>query len=269
MRRSAPTFSKAASGRRKGSPGGRQRVSPTIPKLVGCTRHLILLLTLATAIAGSACGLNGPASPATGQQEPGRILSEPPVGVNPDDRFVFYLHGKIIEDQGVRPEHPRFGIYEYEQILHQLSQHGLMVVSEVRSARTNVAEYARRVSDQVEGLIDCGVPPGQITVIGFSKGGAIAIHVCSMLGNDEVNIVLLGACGGWLERRPQLVPHGRVLSVYEASDEISGSCRVLFERRSDSWVHHEIELQLGGGHGAFYRPVAEWLEPVIGWATSN
>ncbi len=250
-----------------------ERTATALPALEPNQRKVhtlrpIVLLILATAVAGSACG-NGPAPPATEQQEPGRIMSEPPTGGNPDDRFVFYLHGKIVEDQGIRPEHPRFGIYEYQQILDQLSQPGLIVISEVRAARTNGPEYARRVVDQVKGLIDRGVPPGQITVIGFSKGGAIAIHVCSMLDNDEVNFVLLSACGGWIERRPQLVPHGRVLALYEASDGISGSCRMLFERRSDPWVHHEIELHLGGGHGAFYRPAAEWLEPVIKWATSD
>lgn len=33
---------------------------------------------------------------------------------------AFYLHGRIIEEQGRRPTHPEFGTYAYDEILRQL-----------------------------------------------------------------------------------------------------------------------------------------------------
>src|SRR3546814_20839809 len=75
---------------------------------------------------------------------------------------------------------------------------------------------------QVESLIHRGVPPENIVVVGFSKGGDIAIHVSSFLRRPEVRFVLLAAC--WPRPgEPQLRLTRRVLSFYEKSDSLAGS----------------------------------------------
>jgi hypothetical protein len=56
-----------------------------------------------------------------------------------------------------------------------------------------------------------------------------------------------------------------MLSIYEASDTV-GSCGHLFDKATDPATTAEIELHLGGGHGAFYRPHSEWIDPVVRWA---
>jgi hypothetical protein len=53
-------------------------------------------------------------------------------------RYVIYLHGRIIEDQGRRPTHPTWGTYEYQQILDRLAAGGLIVVSEQRPPMTDM-----------------------------------------------------------------------------------------------------------------------------------
>jgi len=195
----------------------------------------------------------------------GQIFAEMPDEIDPFARYLFYLHGRIIEEQGVRPTHPRFGVYEYEQILETCADLGLVVISEVRPSRADVAEWADRVAGQVRRLVGAGVPPEHITVVGFSKGGVIAIFTSSLLADDRLNFVFIGACGPWIAGQPDLVPRGRLLALRESSDELVSSCSELFARGGDGPDRLEVITDLGGGHGAFYRPQPEWLDEVVKW----
>jgi hypothetical protein len=211
----------------------------------------------------TACGAQSPplAKPTL------QILTDVPSEIDPDARYLFYLHGAIIERAGVRPTHPEFGVYEYQQILEVFAERGFVVISEARPAGTDATRYAATVADQVRALLASGVPPRHVTVLGFSKGGAIAIISSSLLANRKVNFVFMAACGPWLASRPEIVPHGRLLALREASDGLVGSCEGLFARAAGDGEHEEITLELGGGHGAFYRPRPEWIDPVVEWAS--
>jgi len=214
---------------------------------------------------GSACAAEDSSSAESAQY----IFSEVPKEIDAEARYLFYLHGAIIERAGVRPTHPQFGIYEYQEILDVIAGRGFVVISEARPAATDGKAYAATVARQVRALITGGVPPEHITVVGFSKGGGIAITVSSILSEDRLNFVFMGACGPWLDARPEIVPHGRLLALREASDNLVGSCDGLFSRSAGDGERDEITLELGGGHGAFYRPRPEWVEPVIEWASAE
>ena len=123
-----------------------------------------------------------------------------PTSIDPVKRYMFYLHGRIIEDQGLLAISPDFGEYQYEAILQKLESHGFEVISEQRPKGTNGEQYARRVAEQVKTLIDSGVPPGNITVVGASKGAGIATTVSSLAENTGLNFVLLGFCSRILLR---------------------------------------------------------------------
>ena len=211
-----------------------------------------------------ACAAEEPAA-----QTETRIYPEVPGEIEPDARYLFYLHGAIIEREGVRPTHPKFGTYEYQKILDEFVSRGFVVISEVRSAGTEVTAYAATVVEQVRTLLAAGVAPEQITVVGFSKGGAIAIFTSSLLANNRVNFVFIGACGDWLGMRTEIVPRGRMLSLREASDDLVGSCVALFARSPEDGASRELTFELGGGHGAFYRPRPEWVDPVVEWARAS
>ncbi len=195
-----------------------------------------------------------------------QIFADLPAEIDPGARHLIYLHGAIIETQGVRPTHPRFGVYEYQGILEVLAGRDFVVISEARPAGTDGTVYAAKVAGQVEALLAAGVPPEHVTVVGFSKGGGIAITASSLLANDRLNFVFMGACGPWYESRPEIVPRGRLLGLREASDELVGPCETLFDRATGG-ERREVVTELGGGHGAFYRPRPEWVEPVVGWAS--
>ncbi len=198
--------------------------------------------------------------------ESGTILTKLPDAIDTAGRYLFYLHGKIIEDQGVHPTSPQFGVYEYAAILKDLAAPGFTVISEPRPRGTQIYAYAEKVAGQVKKLLAAGVPAQSITVVGFSKGGMIAMLASSMLQNPDVNYVFMASCGDWMQRVLGLRVSGRVLAIYEASDDIGGSCKVAFDRAGKLGEHRELELHLGGGHGAFFRPHPEWLGPVLKWA---
>lgn len=205
------------------------------------------------------------AVPVSAQQ----IATAIPTSPDPTATHVIYLHGRIIEQLGPRPTDPRFGLYDYPAILEALASTGATVISSQRSPSTIVNEYAGIVVAQVEELIRRGVASEQIVVVGFSKGGDIAIHVSSFLRRPQVRFVLLGACWPRPEE-PQLRLTGRVLSIYETSDSLAGeSCQSLTRHPEKPQSFREIKISTGLSHGAFYTPHKEWVEPVLEWIHGN
>lgn len=178
---------------------------------------------------------------------------------------VFYLHGQIIENEGVQPVHERFGLYDFNGIVEALEGGDAEVIAAVRNGNTNVAMHAQEVADQIEALIESGTNASDITIIGFSKGGAIAITVSSLLNRPNVNFVFLAACGGWISSYPELRVSGNILSIYEKTDSLAGSCRSLIKRSKAVSSFREVRLATRKEHGAFYLPRDEWLGPLLAW----
>jgi hypothetical protein len=208
-------------------------------------------------------GLLLSATPALAQT--GSILDDVPAQVRPGARYVIYLHGRIVEEKGRRPVDERFGTYEYQQILDSLAASGAEVISEQRPGGTDFRAFGSRVADQVRRLLAAGVPAERIAVVGFSKGGAIAMIASALLGEPRITFVFLGSCGEWVRGRDDVDVRGRILSIYEASDELGTSCEPLFTQASEPGEHREIRIDTGAGHGAFFRPRPEWLAPLFQW----
>lgn len=188
-----------------------------------------------------------------------------PDKIIPEERYLIYLHGKIIEDEGVVANSPEFGSYEFDEILKYFADAGFNVIGEVRSPNTDIVKYSEKVTSQIKTLLEQGVPSENITVVGFSKGGAIAIFTSSKLGHPHVNFVLIAICGDEINEISEVSLAGRILSLYEASDELGSTCKPLVERSPDVSGFDEIELATGLRHGAFYSADSTWLEPLISW----
>jgi hypothetical protein len=185
-------------------------------------------------------------------------------------RYVIYLHGRIVETkQDRRPTDDTFGTFEYDAILDSLRRPGFVVLSEQRPPRTDSDSFANHVAQQVDSLVRSGVSPDAITVMGFSKGGWIAILTSARLRNPAVSFVIMAACGPWAFDRQDLYVTGRLLSLYETSDSLGVSCAPLFARRSPRSQTREIALSLGLGHGTFFQPRSAWLGPAITWAEGH
>jgi len=197
-----------------------------------------------------------------------------PETIDPSSFYMFYLHGKIIEDQGIPAISPEFGQYEFEAILEKLSSYGFILIGEKRAQNTNPEVYARKVADQVNILLDTGVPPENISVVGASKGAGITIYVSNFLKNKEINYVLLAICHPdqvlfFIQEGISL--EGNVLSIYDSNDQYAGTCQELFTYSKGSGVGRfdEIVLEIGIGHGILYQPFDEWILPTVHLADMN
>jgi hypothetical protein len=194
-----------------------------------------------------------------------------PDSIDSAKHYLFYLHGKIIEDQGIPAASPDYGEYEYEAILKKLSGHDFVVISEQRPKDTDGVEYAKKVAKQAKALLNAGVPAKNITVVGASKGAGIAVYVSHFLENKAVNFVILAICHPdeiANLKQEQIYLVGNVLSIYDSTDEFAGSCRDLFAFSEGKGIarYDEIVLNIGTGHGILYKPLDEWITPVIQWA---
>jgi hypothetical protein len=187
-------------------------------------------------------------------------------------RHVIYLHGRIVqEQQSARPHHPEFGYYELEKILEAFRSRGFDVSGEMRPKAASVGESVDRVVEQVRRLLDSGVPPERIAVVGASMGGGIAVLASARLQNPKLRFCVLGVCFSQVEenavRDNGLRPAGRILVIREASDELTKPCAPWkAEGESQSRiVVRETVVNTGLRHGFLYRPLPEWLEPVVEW----
>jgi len=180
-------------------------------------------------------------------------------------RFIFYLHGKIIEDEGIEAEHPEHGRYEYFETLSYLATSGGQIISEVRPSGTDVFEYAENVNGWVTHLLNAGVAPQNISIVGFSKGAGIVILASDLLKNPAINLVLIGICSDEINTMTNVSLSGRVLSLFDTSDEFGGSCEDLAARSAGISEFKEISYSTGEGHGAFYQAESFWLDAVLEW----
>jgi pimeloyl-ACP methyl ester carboxylesterase len=202
-----------------------------------------------------------------GDQEsyPGEIFAALPETVDPHGRYVFYIHGKIIEDQGLGAVSEEFGPYEVDQILKYIADAGYDVIGEIRSRPTDVDAYSTRVAAQMNALLDAGLKPENLTVVGFSKGAFITLLLSTKLANSRMNFVVMGICSDEVNADPGLRPTGRILSIYEESDEFGSSCKRLVDRSPGVADFTEIALNTGKRHGAFYTADPAWMSPMVSW----
>lgn len=180
-------------------------------------------------------------------------------------KHIFYLHGMIVETQGIHAVSDVFGPYEYTQIVDSLRATGAEVYSEVRTEDTDFDEFCNKVSSQIDQLISQGVPPEAITVIGASKGGMMAMTISS-INKNPINYVLLGASSSYAQGAFNWSLHGNILGIYEASDTVADKDYEYWITRSpEARRFEQLQLHTGLSHGFLYRPIPEWLEPAKKW----
>ena len=190
----------------------------------------------------------------------GQVLAEVPEKPDPKARYVFYLHGRILEVQGRRAVSPDFGPYQYDAILSALAARGATVIAEVRKDGAG-REFVDRVVAQVRALKAAGVPSRRIGVVGASKGAGMTLQVSAALADPDVAYVVLAGCS--VETPAAL--RGRILSIYDEEDRFEPSCAKTFAKSPRLTAHREVVVRLGLDHGLLYRPHRQWVEPALDW----
>jgi len=205
----------------------------------------------------------------------GEVMQAPPTAPDPTAYYLFHMHGSWLEDHSVNEPNRRYGVYKYDDTLNALADKGLVVISEKRQGRVKPRDYVAKLSSQVNALIGAGVPASHITVSGFSKGGAMTLQAGAALQNSDVKFVVLSGCGignfakGYRQflKRGAARMQGRFLSIYDFRDTDGGPCGEAFSKAGLSHTK-EIVLKVGSGHGVFYQPLPEWIDPLVAWAKS-
>ena len=200
----------------------------------------------------------------------GEIYSKIPDEIDANKKYVFYLHGLIVEGDNPRPIHKKYGAYEFQKIKEALAENSSFdVIAHHRPANTEVREYTNKLVSWVKELLNSGVRPSNITLIGFSRGGEIAAYASTNLRENNINTVLLGSCWpGSVQNKSSIVFGGHFLSIFETSD-VALSCEKLAKRSPQLLSFKEVSISTGGEHGAFFSPNNEWVIPVKEWVQSK
>lgn len=185
--------------------------------------------------------------------------------VDAESRYLVYLPGYIVEPTKTRPVSPKFGVYEYEQILDTFEQSGLVVISEPRKKDPDIEPYAQKLAEHIRGLLKIGVPAKRITVVGASQGSWIAMLVSTYLQNRDVNFVFIAACSADPAFLNLVNLHGNILSIYERTD-LAQTCQDYRKDATGVNEWKEIEVNTRLKHGFLFKPLKEWIEPTIAWA---
>lgn len=197
----------------------------------------------------------------------GDIGERIPSKINPQDKFVFYSHGYIVEGENPKPVDTRFGwgLYDFPAIKQALASDGYHLIARHRAKNTDPFIYATELSQDIRTLIKAGVLARNITIVGFSRGAFITGLTSNALFDVGVNTVILAGCGRLISKDHEDVQvYGHVLSIYEKSDR-AGSCQKLKDKSPNVLSFKEIEINTGLEHGAFYRPIPEWINPLRQW----
>ena len=201
-------------------------------------------------------------------QKQGVVLSSAPREIDRNARYLFYVSGYIVAEGNTRPTSPRYGVYEYQEILDSFKQRGFVVISEARKQSREIEPYAAKVAAQVKQLLKAGVPAQNITVVGASQGSWIAMLVSTYTANRDVNFVFLSACTAEADILKLVDLHGNVLFISERTD-LAGSCQRFRDDARGIRDYKAIEINTGLKHGYLYRPLKEWVEPAIEWAQAS
>lgn len=197
----------------------------------------------------------------------GKIYTQFPESINASDSYVFYSHGFIVEGTDPTPIDKRFGWgkYDFPAVKKALADDQYHLIAFHRPKNTDPREYAYRLNEQVRALVNAGVEPQNITMIGFSRGAFITGLASDKLSDIGVNTVLLAGCGRLIHpKHSDTQVYGHVLSIYEKSDA-SGSCAKLKAKSPLITSFTEVHINTGLSHGAFYQPLNVWIKPIKAW----
>ena len=203
---------------------------------------------------------------------PAAAIEQPAAMGAPRPQHLIYVHGRIVQvEQSARPFHAERGYYELERILQTFRERGYEVIGGIRPREATVSSAADDLVAQIRRLIAAGARPEEITVVGASMGASITLRASARLGDPAVRFALLGTCLAADMARVRdeegKTPRGRVLAIREESDDTSTPCAAWNAASTGNGATaREIVIKTGQGHGFLYRPMPEWVEPLMEWA---
>lgn len=196
-----------------------------------------------------------------------------PLDDSDQTRHVIYLHGQIVEDQGLPAISDRYGEYRFDDIVKAFEDAGFEFSAPLRNAGADPDAAAAEIIELTSEILDRGVAPENITIVGASKGAYIASLVSNQMAGPQFRYVFLAGCServieSLLADNLQL--SGYVLAIRDSSDtRFAGTCDALVDASVALRSYEEIVTETGLEHGLIYAPHPEWLEPTIAFAQGS
>jgi hypothetical protein len=192
------------------------------------------------------------------------IYDKFPDKIRANERYVIYSHGMIVEGNDPKPISPKYGQYDFPAIKQSLFSEGGFNLIAYQRPKSPDDTYAGTLKSWVRRLLDTGVKPSRITLVGFSRGAQLTALASGDLASAGINTAILAICeDGDVSQAPGLILGGNLLSIYETSDEL-GPCGKL-AARSHLKSFKEVAISTGKKHGAFFQPLPEWTRPLKAW----
>ncbi|WP_339887598.1 hypothetical protein [uncultured Flavobacterium sp.] len=182
-----------------------------------------------------------------------------------EKKYIYYLHGRIIEIQGKNAVSDEYGKYEFDSIVNAFKDSNSIVIAEVRNENVDYLQYAKKVSKEIDSLVKSGIKSKNISVIGASKGAIIASNISS-INSNPINYVFLAGNNNYQEEHNEWKFHGQVLCFYDDSDTIAGKNYDYWKNKPNYTTKFEqIKIDKKLGHGFLYKPYKDWVEPTKKW----
>jgi hypothetical protein len=187
-----------------------------------------------------------------------------PDSIHAGERYVIYSHGLIVEGDDPKPVSPKYGQYDFPAVKQALFNQGGFNLIAYQRPKSADDSYADMLQSWVQRLLDAGVKPSRITLVGFSRGAQLTALASNGLTSAGINTALMAICeDGEVSHAPRLNLGGNLLSIYETSDDL-GSCGKL-AARSHLKSFNEVAISTGKKHGAFFQPLPKWIRPLKAW----
>lgn len=178
---------------------------------------------------------------------------------------VLFLHNAWFEKNKDGEVHRKFGSYDFEGIKAALAA-GAKVIAPQRGPNADPEVAADELVKEIEALMASGLAPGNIKVVGTSKGAYIAQLASERLKRSQIRWILVGGCHN---RRmatgtfPKMT--GKVLSIYDTSDKIAGPCKSYTGLFGATDKFEEVAISTGRNHGFQFTADDAWIGPALSW----
>jgi hypothetical protein len=193
-----------------------------------------------------------------------QIYDNLPAAIHANERYVIYSHGFIVEGDDPRPISPKYGQYDFPAIKQAIFSGGGFNLIAYQRPKNVGDTYIETLKTWVRRLLDAGVRPSRITLVGFSRGAQLTALASRDLASEGINTAIMAICeDGDVSQAPGLILGGNLLSIHEMSDEL-GSCAKL-AARSHLISFKEVAISTGKKHGAFFQQLPEWTQPLKTW----
>lgn len=199
----------------------------------------------------------------------GEVHDRVPAKIDPGAHYVFYMHGMKFGKGETVFEDDLLGVYDHTKMVASLKDPAYHLIAYIRPPKEEVLDAARQLSHEVQALLGEGVPPEQITLVGFSGGGMVVVFAASILERSKINVALLAGCGGPVAWDSSLKIWGRVFSLYDDDDTKVTSCKGLAERSEGVSGFKEVVLKTEKGHSLFFDPSDKWLPKLKEWISQK